>query len=268
MATATIAAPTRRFGRNPLAALGRVALLAVAGMGVALVFLQAAIIGFLIPPLAIFAGLSFVVALVMATGWRWTPFLGMAWLGIILAMFLTELSLPTLTDGTLMFAFNWIMNVLLFGGVVVCLLAGVQNYRLPLAERRTPRVLLPLLLTVGALIVGATLTTTLPLPGTLMNISPENLAALPSLTTANFEFAEKEIRVKAGETVTLRLDNLVDAEAHYLDIDELNVHAPIPPGKSSVVVFTPTQPGEYVFYCRPHSNKAAGEGMIGKLIVE
>ncbi len=49
--------------------------------------------------------------------------------------------------------------------------------------------------------------------------------------------------------------------------DEFNVHASMPAGKSNVAIFTPTQPGTYTFYCRPHADKAARTGMVGTLAV-
>ena len=67
--------------------------------------------------------------------------------------------------------------------------------------------------------------------------------------------------------VALRLDN-ADTSLHYLDIDEFNVHAPMPSGESSVAIFKPMQAGTFTFYCHPHADKAAGTGMVGRLIVE
>ena len=55
---------------------------------------------------------------------------------------------------------------------------------------------------------------------------------------------------------------------HYLDIDEINVHTPMPSGKSGVAIFKPTRAGTFTFYCHPHADKAAGTGMVGRLIVE
>jgi plastocyanin len=48
----------------------------------------------------------------------------------------------------------------------------------------------------------------------------------------------------------------------------LNALVFMPPGKSSLALFTPTEPGTYTFYCQPHADKAAGTGMVGTLIVE
>ena len=75
------------------------------------------------------------------------------------------------------------------------------------------------------------------------------------------------MRARVGETVALRLDN-ADTSVHYLDIDEFNVHAIMPAGKSNVAIFKPTQPGTYTFYCHPHADKAARTGMVGTLVVE
>ena len=66
--------------------------------------------------------------------------------------------------------------------------------------------------------------------------------------------------------MALRLDN-ADTSIHYLDIDEFNVHAPMPSGPSSVAIFQPMQAGTFTFYCHPHADKAAGTGMVGRLIV-
>jgi plastocyanin len=98
-------------------------------------------------------------------------------------------------------------------------------------------------------------------------VSPEALAALPALTARDYQFDQPELEAKVGETVALRLDN-ADTSTHYLDIDEFNVHAIMPPGKSNVALFKPTQPGTYTFYCQPHADKASRSGMVGTLIVE
>ncbi len=68
-----------------------------------------------------------------------------------------------------------------------------------------------------------------------------------------------------GETVALRLENN-DAGAHSFDIDELNVHAPMPAGKIALALFTPTTPGSYTFYCGVPGHIEAG--MKGTLVVE
>ena len=64
----------------------------------------------------------------------------------------------------------------------------------------------------------------------------------------------------------MRFDNQ-DRAAHQFDVDEFNVHAPIPGGKTSLALCKPTKPGTYTFYCSLHYDKATGEGMQGTLIV-
>jgi plastocyanin len=90
---------------------------------------------------------------------------------------------------------------------------------------------------------------------------------MPVLKTENFAFAQTELKVKAGETVALRLENS-DGETHFFDVDEFNIHAPVLPGEEGLALFKPTQAGTYTFYCAPHYDKATGEGMKGTLIVE
>lgn len=81
----------------------------------------------------------------------------------------------------------------------------------------------------------------------------------------SFYYNPNELRVKAGETVTIKF-NSVDM-MHDLVIDELNVRTPIvQAGNSSLVTFTPAEPGEYDFYCSVSNHRA--QGMVGTLIVE
>lgn len=72
---------TSNRARRPLAALGRLTVAAMIGLGLCLAYLQAAIIGMIIPPLAVFVVLSLIIASVVAIGWRWAPALGALWCG-------------------------------------------------------------------------------------------------------------------------------------------------------------------------------------------
>ncbi|MEI2609177.1 MAG: cupredoxin domain-containing protein [Candidatus Promineifilaceae bacterium] len=71
--------------------------------------------------------------------------------------------------------------------------------------------------------------------------------------------------MQAGELVTMTLENK-DAAAHAFDIDEFDVHIPIPAQEELTFTFTPTQPGTYTFYCGVLGHR--GGGMVGTLIVE
>ena len=81
----------------------------------------------------------------------------------------------------------------------------------------------------------------------------------------SFYFEPNIIRVKAGEPVTITL-NSVDM-MHDFVIDELDVRTSVlQAGSSETITFTPTEPGEYEFYCSVGSHRA--QGMVGTLIVE
>jgi heme/copper-type cytochrome/quinol oxidase subunit 2 len=162
-----------------------------------------------------------------------------------------------------------------FATAVVGLVAGigatVQNYRAPrsrpFVDPPAPGWAYPVMLGLTALTLGGILTTAIQPPRVLPGVSPQALAALPALTAKGYDFDQPKITAKVGESVALRLDN-ADATAHYFEIDEFNVRALMPPGESNLALFTPTQPGEYRFYCAPHANKETGEGMVGMLVVE
>ena len=96
-------------------------------------------------------------------------------------------------------------------------------------------------------------------------MSAEALAQLPALRTEHYRFDQPEIRTKVGQTVALRLENN-DTGGHSFDIDELNVHAPMPAGKPALALFTPNKPGTNTFYCDVPGHRDAG--MVGTLIVE
>ncbi|HEX6386536.1 MAG TPA: cupredoxin domain-containing protein [Anaerolineae bacterium] len=91
------------------------------------------------------------------------------------------------------------------------------------------------------------------------------LAELPAITTAGFSFDQPEIRVRAGETVALRLDN-AHSVPHSFDIDELGVHVEMPAGQSSLALFKAPPPGTYTYYCQIPRHRE--HGMEGTLIVE
>ncbi len=256
----------RSSARTPLAALGKLTVAGLIGIGLALIYLQVALIGMVIPPLAVFTGISLVVASVVAVGWRWAPLLGALWSVFIIignqAEIAYNLSHPTEVHG---FAFTLFMLAVALIGLVAGIGATVQNYRSK--ERRTPRTLAVGLALIIGLCTGAVLAAASAVGGVNAGVSPETLMNLPALKAANFAFDQPEIRVKVGETVALRLENS-DSEGHSFDIDAFGVHAALLSGKTSLALFKPTQAGTYTFYCAPHYNKATNQGMHGTLIVE
>jgi plastocyanin len=231
------------------------------------IVLQVLIVRELIPPLAIILALTLVVAGVCATRWRWAPHLAVLWcvLSVIpgLEPYTYNLIHPAQT-GT--FIATLLGLALLLVTVVAGVVAMIDGDR-RVAEGQAPRWLRGFLVGLTTFVLGASLVAAIPQAGATAGVSREALAALPALTTKDHTFDQVEIRAKIGETVALRLDN-ADTSMHYLDIDEFNVHAPMPSGESSVAIFKPMQAGTFTFYCHPHADKAAGTGMVGRLIVE
>ena len=87
-------------------------------------------------------------------------------------------------------------------------------------------------------------------------------------------FSMKEIRVKAGEPVTVRLRSLDSSHhtdgggKHQWAVDELGVSIVAPPEGTNFATFTPDKPGSYTFYCDICCGGRANPTMQGKLIVE
>ena len=87
-------------------------------------------------------------------------------------------------------------------------------------------------------------------------------------------FDQKEIRVKAGQPVTLRLTSLDNSHhtdgggKHQWAVDELGVDVIAQPESSNYVTFTPDKAGTYTFYCDICCGGKANPTMNGQLIVE
>jgi uncharacterized cupredoxin-like copper-binding protein len=258
-AVSTISRPARL----PLPALSKLASAAVAGLALALIYVQAMLIGELVPPLAVFAGLMILAATLMATGWRWTPLLGTL-LSLLVIAGNSEHLVYDLThpESFHIFVFSVVAVGLALVGAVAGIGATLQNYRS--ADRRAPRGTTTALTAFVALCVGAILVAALPREAGA-GASPEMLAQLPAVTIPDLRFEQEQLKVKAGEMVALRLDNQ-HAAPHSFDVDELNVHVPVAAGKQSLILFQPAQPGTYTFYCAVPGHREAG--MEGTLVVE
>lgn len=87
-------------------------------------------------------------------------------------------------------------------------------------------------------------------------------------------FDKQEIRVKAGEPVTIRLISLDNSHhtdgggKHQLAVDELKLNIIAQPESSNYATFAPEKPSEYTFYCDICCGGKANPSMNGKLIVE
>ena len=87
-------------------------------------------------------------------------------------------------------------------------------------------------------------------------------------------FDKKEIRVKAGQPVTVRLTSLDNSHhtdgggKHQWAVDELGVDIVAQPEGTNYATFTPDKPGEYTFYCDICCGGRANPTMNGTLVVE
>lgn len=87
-------------------------------------------------------------------------------------------------------------------------------------------------------------------------------------------FDQDEIRLKAGEPVTIRLTSLDTpyhsdgGGKHQWAVDELGVSVIAPPKGFETVTFTPDKAGSYTFYCDICCGGRANPTMQGTLIVE
>lgn len=129
-------------------------------------------------------------------------------------------------------------------------------------------------------------------PAQSPNAVPTIAPAMIRIEAKEFAFAPANPTVKVGQTVEVVLKNtgvtLHDftiekinlkgkASAHgadhkmdhmptgAVDPDQLPVHVAADTGHEAMVTFTPTEAGEYEFYCTVAGHKASG--MVGKLIV-
>jgi plastocyanin len=256
---------THTLGRTRLSAPRMVMIAELVGNVVVNTLLQALIVRTLIPPLAIIMVLTLVVAGIVASRWRWAPLLAVLWsvASVIpgLEPYSYNLAHPAET-GT--FIATLLGLALLLITVVAGLAATVAGER-QVAAGRAPRWLRGFLIGVATFVLGASLVAAIPPSDASAGVSAEALAQLPALVSAHYKFDRAELRARVGETVALRLDNR-DAQRHYFDIDELNVHVAMPSGTPALALFRPSAPGTYTFYCRVPGHREAG--MVGTLIVE
>jgi nitrite reductase (NO-forming) len=249
--------------RAPLSALVKLTIAALVGVVLALVYVQTLITGEFAPDLTGFAVITAIVASSLLTGWRWTPLLGTLISSLVIVgnsdKIIYDITHP---ENFHLFAYMVVAVGLAIVGVVAGISATVQNYRS--RERHAPRMMVPALAALATLGLGAILVGAIPREASA-GVDPTMLAGLPAITTPDFTFAQTQLTAKAGALVAWRLDNTHNAP-HSFDIDELNVHIGAAPDTQGLILFTPTTPGTYTFYCGVPGHRELG--MEGTLIVE
>jgi cytochrome c oxidase subunit II len=86
-----------------------------------------------------------------------------------------------------------------------------------------------------------------------------------AITARRFEFSPKEITLKQGETVTLRLTT--EDVSHGFFVKPLGIDELISPGQATEVVVTPRTPGRYTTICDRFCGAGHG-GMKMAIVVE
>jgi plastocyanin len=268
MDIAMASTPTK--SRRQINRLSKIVVGALVGFALMYTYLQAALIGHVEMPLPVFSALSLVLAALVAGkpigGWRWSPLLGAVW-GVFLLLGKLDLVLFELAHPENTHQFAWLL--LMIALVLVALLAGigatVQNYRSAGVAAALPGWTRWGFTLLAGLLVGAVAVAAIPRSASGAQVSASVQQQLRAVLISDFDGGT--IRVKAGELAGLRLEN-TDAGGHSFDVDELDIHAAMPSDSTSVAVFSAAKPGSYTFYCRPHYDKATGQGMHGTLIVE
>jgi heme/copper-type cytochrome/quinol oxidase subunit 2 len=138
-------------------------------------------------------------------------------------------------------------------------------------ENARPRLGLPVFLLIAALVLaGAGLLLT----NAFSSKTPTPTAGVIDLRADMSGFDKKEIRVKVGEPVTIRLTSLDNSHhtdgggKHQWAVDDFKASVVALPEGSNTVTFTPDKPGEFTYYCDICCGGRANPTMQGKLIVE
>ena len=260
----TSVAVPQTHGRSRLTALRTVLIAALVGNVLVGTVMQVQI-SRLIPPLAVIMALTLVIAGLCASRWRWAPLLAVLWslASIIpgLEPYTYSLTHPAETSAFVVTLVGLALSIIIVVAGGAATVAGER----PAAVEHRSRWLQGFLIGTAAFVVGASLVAAIPPSGATAGVSAAALAQLPALMSTRDRFDRAELRAKVGETVALRLENS-DTETHYFDIDEMNVHVPMPSGKPALALFTPSAPGSYTFYCHVPGHRESG--MVGTLVVE
>lgn len=249
-------------GRAVLPALSRIARAALVALVMALSYFQVVLIGAARPVLLVASALFLLAALLISLRWRWAPLLGSVFGALVFAARFENIVADVLNPAAL-HLFNYIVVVVALDAVLIGsgIAATVGNLRG--AEPKAPRGTWTAMVMIATLVAGMMLSAAIPRQATT-GVSQEVLASLPALDTPGMTFDRNALHAVVGQTIALRLENS-HSIGHSFDIDELNVHVPVVPGQRSLILFQPTAPGTYTYFCALPGHAEAG--MTGTLVV-
>ena len=86
-----------------------------------------------------------------------------------------------------------------------------------------------------------------------------------TMTAKQWEFSQRELRVKQGDTVKITISS--EDVTHGFSVPAFGVSERLSPGKTEVIEFTADKAGEHSFFCNVPCG-SGHRGMKGTLIVE
>lgn len=161
--------------------------------------------------------------------------------------------------------FDFVPGVLVLPGALIAIAnavraigAGKRGVVVPPSEPRTARTI--------AFVVGA-----LMLASAIMTITgrtsvPAGTATAVTIRQKDFDFDRPEYRIGGGSVI--RVKN-ADPFLHTFTVDPLGLDLTLNPGSEATVTL-PSQAGEYILYCRPHTSNPkspAADDMAARLFI-
>ncbi|CAL9405222.1 hypothetical protein SUDANB121_01554 [Nocardiopsis dassonvillei] len=143
-------------------------------------------------------------------------------------------------------------TVLASGVVLIAAVPGLPG------RGRAPVVGLPL----GA-VLGLGLVLVSPQLDDTGELTPEQVAALPTVAMVDFRFEPGQLTVAEGRPVAFRFANDTDG-AHSFAVESLGIDVTVPAGRTRTVVVD-LEPGTYPFVCSVGDHEE--DGMVGRLTV-
>ena len=201
------------WGRQPLAPLGTLTVLALIGQARATVSLMA-VAGLIIQPLLILAVISLVIAAIVATGLRAAPLLGALYcIGTMIGGLVSQPYLPYhLTHPGEVGFFMTALLMYVFGVIVVCsgVAATIQNYRG--SARKAPSWLATPLLGLTGFVLGAFLVSALVATTAQPSTGPTSVNGTPAVHLGVSSFEQSSVTISKGSKLLL-----ID-DGHFLHI--------------------------------------------------